>query len=91
MVENHVIKEETALSLAQIRRIIEVPSVWEEAFTTAALADREALSKKFKIVALIGCIGSGKSATANSICGQDKDKWGQDKFKESPSTKSETD
>ena len=84
MVENHVIKEETAFSLAQIRRIIEVPSVWEEAFTTAALADREALSKKFKIVALIGCTGSGKSATANSICGQQR-------FKESCSTVSETD
>jgi ABC-type dipeptide/oligopeptide/nickel transport system ATPase component len=58
--------------------------VWKKDFTTAASAGREALSKKFKIVALIGQTGSGKSATANSICGQDM-------FKESFSTESETD
>ena len=58
--------------------------MWKKDFLTAASAGREALSKKFKIVALIGQTGSGKSATANSICGQQE-------FKESYSTDSETD
>ena len=71
-------------SLKQIRRIIDVPKELEKAFETAAIAGKEELSKKFKIVCAIGLTGSGKSATANSICGQDK-------FKESPSSASETD
>ena len=58
--------------------------MWKEPFTTAALAGRNALSQKFKSIVVIGQTGSGKSTTANSICGQQK-------FKESCSTTSETD
>ena len=71
-------------SLKQIRRIIDVPKDQEKAFDTAAIAGKEELSKKFKIVCVIGLTGSGKSSTANSISGQQK-------FKESCSTVSETD
>jgi predicted GTPase len=42
------------------------------------------MSKKFKIACVIGLTGSGKSSTANSISGQQK-------FKESCGTASETD
>ncbi len=75
---------EAEFSLKQIKRIIDVPEFWVEPFKSAALAGTEALSENFPIVCVIGLTGSGKSSTANSISGQQK-------FKESCSTVSETD
>ena len=65
-------KAHSAIKLAQIKRIIEVPEDQEKAFDSATIAGKEKLSKKFKVVCMIGITGRGKSSTANSICGREK-------------------
>ena len=77
-------KADNAFTLAQIKKIIEVPKDQEKAFEAAAIAGKEELSKKFRVVCMIGLTGHGKSSTANSICGQEK-------FTISAGTESETD
>ena len=62
-------KADNAFTLAQIKKIIEVPKDQEKAFDAAAIAGKEELSKKFRVVCMIGLTGHGKSSTANSICG----------------------
>ncbi len=82
--ESEATKAHSAFILAQIKQIIEVPEDQEKAFDSAAIAGKEQLSKKFKVVCMIGITGHGKSSTANSICGREK-------FRVSAGSESETD
>jgi predicted GTPase len=67
-----------------IKKLISVPkNDLEKVFDTALKAGKEEMSKKFKVICMIGVTGHGKSSTANSICGQER-------FQVSGGTDSET-
>lgn len=49
--------------------IIDMPDDLRAPYRAAALAGQEEQSKRFPSICFIGVTGSGKSSTANSVCG----------------------
>ena len=59
-----------SFTLKEIKKIITIAkNDLEKVFDIVAKAGKEELSKKFKVICMIGVTGKGKSSTANSICG----------------------